>query len=164
MLRILTGTLLLLLLAGAGPMPSQAVPRIAVFDFQLINTSPQPSTPAELARTRMLTRELQADFSKSGKYQVVSIAPVRAALAKETGIYNCSGCERPLARKLGAPLAAVGWVQKVSNLILNINLYVEDTKTGRRLQEGSVDIRGNTDISWKRGLRFLLQEHDFTSG
>jgi hypothetical protein len=50
-------------------------------------------------------------------------------------------------------------VQKVSDLILNINLVIEDAKTGKQVAGGSVDIRGNTDESWSRGLRFLFEEH-----
>ncbi len=59
---------------------------------------------------------------------------------------------------MGADLAAYGWVQNVSNLILNINLVIEDAATGKRLNAASVDIRGNTDESWDRGLRYLVRE------
>ena len=52
---------------------------------------------------------------------------------------------------------AVGWVQKVSNLILNINLYLRNAATGDVLVLGSVDIRGNTDESWRRGTEYLLK-------
>jgi len=52
-------------------------------------------------------------------------------------------------------------VQKVSNLILNVNLVVEDVATGKTLRADSVDIRGNTDESWTRGLRYLLNERMF---
>ena len=49
------------------------------------------------------------------------------------------------------------WVQKVSNLILNINLELRDAATGQTLDVGSVDIRGNTDESWRRGARRLAE-------
>ena len=52
-------------------------------------------------------------------------------------------------------------MQKVSNLILNVNLVIEDAATGRVLHAESVDIRGNTDESWSRGLRYLLNERMF---
>jgi hypothetical protein len=48
-------------------------------------------------------------------------------------------------------------VQKVSNLILNINLEVRDVADGHVLRAGSVDIRGNTDETWARGLAWLLR-------
>ena len=47
-------------------------------------------------------------------------------------------------------------VQKVSNLILNMNLYLADPATEKLTFLKSVDIRGNTDKSWSRSLRYLL--------
>jgi hypothetical protein len=138
---------------------AEGPPRIAVFDFELINTSPAASTPEELDRTRRLGAQLRAALQESGKYQVVDIAPVRAEVEQSGSILKCNGCELALARKLGVSEVAVGWVQKVSNLILNINLVIEDTDTGKAVKRGSVDIRGNTDETWSRGLKFLLEEH-----
>jgi hypothetical protein len=50
-------------------------------------------------------------------------------------------------------------VQKVSNLILNINLYTEDVQTGRIEFAHSVDIRGNTDESWRHGLNYMIRNY-----
>ncbi len=152
--------MVMLVLTSLAPRAEEK-PRIAVFDFQLVNTSPAPTTPEELDRTRRLGDALREALRQSGRYEVVDIAPVRARLAGMAEIRDCNGCERALARELGASQAAYGWVQKVSNLILNVNLVIEDTASGRVLHEGSVDIRGNTDESWSRGLKFLLEEHVF---
>ncbi|HQT26410.1 MAG TPA: DUF2380 domain-containing protein, partial [Burkholderiales bacterium] len=54
-------------------------------------------------------------------------------------------------------ISVVGWVQKVSNLILNINVAARSVTTGKVIEEGSVDIRGNTDESWSRGLSYLMR-------
>ena len=48
-------------------------------------------------------------------------------------------------------------MQKVSNLILNENVYINETQTGGVYFGQSVDIRGNTDESWVRGIRYLLR-------
>jgi len=138
------------------PAAAEAPPRIAVFDFALIDTSPAPPTAQEQDRIAALGGQLRAALARSGRYTVVDIAPARATLA-QTDLLHCNGCERDIAQSLGAGLAAVGWVQKVSNLILNINLVIEDA-SGHRLRAGSVDIRGNTDESWRRGLDYLLEE------
>ncbi|MDR3535877.1 MAG: DUF2380 domain-containing protein [Acetobacteraceae bacterium] len=53
-------------------------------------------------------------------------------------------------------IAVTGWVQKVSNLILNMNVVVRDVATGQTIAAGSVDIRGNTDESWSRALAYLV--------
>jgi hypothetical protein len=60
---------------------------------------------------------------------------------------------------VGANWAAWGTVQKVSNLILNINVYMEDAESGKMKFARSVDIRGNTDESWRRGLDYLLRNY-----
>jgi len=50
-------------------------------------------------------------------------------------------------------------VQKVSNLILNVNLYMEDAASGKMEFVKSVDIRGNTDESWRHGLDYMLRHY-----
>ncbi len=145
----------------AGPAAAQP-PSIAVFDFSLTNTSPAPSTAEELARLHRLDAQLRDALA--GRFTVVDTAPVQTRLAGVDSIRGCNGCELELARQLGAQLVAYGWVQKVSNLILNVNLVIEDAQTGRPLHAQSVDIRGNTDESWQRGLRYLLNERMFPGG
>jgi hypothetical protein len=73
-------------------------------------------------------------------------------------LQSCSACVIDLARRPGAQLAVIGWVQKVSNLILNLNAPLLDVAAGRIVAGGSVDIRGNTDESWSRGLTSLVRE------
>jgi hypothetical protein len=140
---------------------AQEPPRVAVFNFSLINTSGAADTPEELARLARLNTQLQKGLSANGRYVVLGVAPVRGQLANVQSIRGCNGCELDFAKQLGAQIAAYGWVQKVSNLILNINVVIEDANTGKVLKADSVDIRGNTDDSWTRGLRYLLNERLF---
>ena len=102
---------------------------------------------------------MAALLKKSGDFTPISTAPVDAALKPMPDIRQCNGCELPLAKQLGAQYAAYGWVQKVSDLILNINVVIRDVKTGKMVDGGSVDIRGNTNASWRHGMEFLVQEH-----
>ena len=144
--------------------PALAAPRtVAIFDFNMVNTSPAATTADETARLQSLDRQLHAALAAPGRYEPVDVGPVREELANVRSIRGCNGCELDLARKAGAELAAYGWVQKVSNLILNINVVIEDAKTGQVLKAESVDIRGNTDESWRRGLRYLINERMFRS-
>ena len=141
------------------PAAAQAPPRLAALDFTISNTSPAPSTPEELARLHRLDGQLQAALGK--RFTMVDAGPAHDRLARIDSIRGCNGCELELARSLGAQQVAYGWVQKVSNLILNVNLVIEDAATGQVLHADSVDIRGNTDESWSRGLRYLLDERMF---
>jgi len=141
------------------PAAAQTLPEIAVFDFALNNTSPAAPTAEELARLQRLDQQLKEGLRSH--YTIVDVAPVRDRLSRVDSIRGCNGCELDLGRQLGAQQVAYGWVQKVSNLILNVNLVVEDAATGKTLHAESVDIRGNTDESWSRGLRYLLNERMF---
>jgi Protein of unknown function (DUF2380) len=138
------------------------VPRVAFFGFRLLNTSLEPTTPAEEQRLRMLDGLFRGKVEASGRFTLVPIPPdLQKQIAAGPGIGECNGCERDDARKVGADWAAWGVVQKVSNLILNINLYMEDAASGKMEFVKSVDIRGNTDESWRHGLDYMLRHYLF---
>lgn len=41
-------------------------------------------------------------------------------------------------------------------LILNLNIEIKDVATGQLVYNKSVDLRGNTDESWLRGIRYMV--------
>ena len=123
-----------------------------------INTSIEPTTPAEDHRILMLNDLFLQELAASGRFKVVTIpADLSQEIASNADIAYCDGCERNYAQRVGADWAAWGAVQKVSNLILNINLYMEDARAGKLQFVKSVDIRGNTDETWRRGLTICSQ-------
>jgi len=138
------------------------VPRVAFFGFHLINTSLEPTTPTESERVRMLGDLFREKLDASGRFKIISIPPdLREKISAGPEISNCNGCERDFAQKLGGDWAAWGTVQKVSNLILNINVYMEDAQAAKMEFVKSVDIRGNTDESWRHGLDYMLRHYLF---
>lgn len=62
-----------------------------------------------------------------------------------------------IAAQMGMDYAIAGEVQKVSNLIQSVNLYIREAETGRTLRSGAVEIRGNTDEGFQRGYSYLLR-------
>ena len=108
----------------------------------------------------MLDDMFRQELAASGRFQLPSIPDaLQQEIAGGPGIPNCNGCQRDYAQRLGTEWAAWGTVQKVSNLILNINVYMEDERSGKMQFAKSVDIRGNTDESWRRGLDYLLHNY-----
>lgn len=146
-------------LSGAGASAREPAPT-AVFAFAFDDTSlqgqVQGSRSDEHDRLGALDAELRDMLTKSGCCKVVDLGAV-AQQAQGMDLQTCNGCDVDLARKVGADIAVTGWVQKVSNLILNINLVAHNVTTGQVIDAGSVDIRGNTDESWSRGLSYLLR-------
>ena len=137
------------------PMPT------AVFNFDLYDTSLQGQVygpdPAEQERLHALDGQLRKLLAESGCCVILPLDKV-ADKAAANEMSKCNGCDADFAREIGAHFAVTGMVQKVSNLILNINLAVRDVETGEVIHAGTVDIRGNTDESWSRGLRYLLRD------
>jgi len=135
--------------------------RLAVFDLELIDSSLQGEMegidPADQARLRMIEAELRQRLEESGRFVLIDTAPVADQIDAAGVLWSCNGCELGIARRLDAELSLVGWVQKVSNLILNLNVVIRDTSTREQVFASSVDIRGNTDESWQHGIRYLLE-------
>jgi len=100
--------------------------------------------------------QLRKGLAESGKFHLVDISPVNAA-AHGSNLQACGGCDVQFAQTLGADLAITGVVQKVSNLILNINIYVRDVHSGGVVALMSADMRGNTDESWSRAMSYLVR-------
>jgi hypothetical protein len=137
-----------------------AEPKVAVFDFEYIDTSLEGAMNGvradEQARLRRLDEQLQTRLRESKKFEVLDTTAI-AAQAHASNLQSCGGCDADLAKRVAADLAITGTVQKVSNLILNINLYIRDVNSRRVLASMSADIRGNTDESWSRGLDWLIR-------
>ena len=138
-----------------------ALKTIAILDFDLVDDQRELS-PATIEYQRLATvhDQLQEEFAKNRLYRVVDLAPA-AELIKmhqsRSQLHECNGCELDIARSLQADRVLIGWVQKVSNLILNINIQIEEVATGAIVLNKSVDLRGNTDESWRRGVSYLVR-------
>jgi hypothetical protein len=158
---------LLVGMVGPAGAAAAAEPKVAVFDFELVDTSLEGATYGPRADQQMrlvqITDQLRDRLAKSGRVAVVDIAPV-AALAKAATLRTCDGCDADFANQLGADFAVSGWVQKVSNLILNMNIIVRDAKTARLISLKSVDMRGNTDESWSRAIDWLVGKELLATG
>jgi hypothetical protein len=147
----------MLLSVIAAPAAAQTV---AAFDFELIDTSLEGeikgARPDEQARLARLSEQLRQRLRESGRFTLVDITPV-AGEAHAANLQACGGCDVRLAQRVGAELALTGTVQKVSNLILNMNIYIRDASSGRTVAAMSADVRGNTDESWSRALDWLVR-------
>src|SRR6201996_4721466 len=145
--------LALLSLTSWAPVSAAEPPRLAVFDLELIDTSLQDPTRGlradERDRLQRTSDQLRNELGGSGKFQVVDISSINAA-AHQSNLQACGGCDVKLAQQLDANLYITGVVQKVSNLILNVNVYLHDASSGRLVTAAGVDMRGNTDESWSR--------------
>jgi len=143
-------------------VPAHAdVPKLAVFDFELLDTSLQGEVngPRKDEQDRLMRAgdQFRRELTQSGRFQVLDIAPVTAA-AHASNLQACGGCDVRYAAQIGADLVLTGVVQKVSDLILVMTVYLRDVRTGRLVTAISADMRGNTDESWSRVASYLVHE------
>ena len=134
-------------------------PKLAVFDFELIDSSLPGEvygSKPELERLQRITDQLRRELAESGQFQLLDIAPVNAE-AHGSNLQACGGCDVKLAEQLGADLVITGVVQKVSNLIIDLNIYLRDVHTGKLVTAASADMRGNTDETWSRTMSYLVR-------
>ncbi len=135
---------------------------VAFLGVQFINDHQdyEPTSSAEKARLILLENQFKKELSQTGKYHFVVISKeIQKKIMDGPVIGSCGGCEMQYGLELKADYTAWLVVQKVSNLILNINVYMADSKQKKIIYVKSADIRGNTDESWMRGLKYILQNY-----
>jgi hypothetical protein len=114
----------------------------------------------EVARLALLEQSVRDRFVEEG-FELLDLAPVAEELDRTLNPADCNGCDLRMAERLGADYALVGEVQKVSNLILSMNLALREVESGDLVRMLAVDVRSNTDESWLRGGRYILNNHVF---
>jgi hypothetical protein len=151
MRQLYKSALVALAMLACGPADAAQPKSLALPEFGLIDAMRELSSEEARRETdrrlALVGAELARQLEARGMYRV---------LKSSHEPLGCNGCEIDAAKALGAERVALCWVQKVSNLILNLNIEVLSVATGETVYAKSVDIRGNTDESWLRGVRRLV--------
>lgn len=150
----------LVLLALCICAPAFAAQKTAVFPFDMRDAQQEgelvPQFQAEdLRRLKLVADELKELFRKDGGYEVVDLGPFEQDVEKAMPFSKCDGCDRDIAAKAGADLAVTGFVDKLSDALISLQLFVRDVKSGEMKKTMSAEIRGNTDELWLHGVRWL---------
>ena len=159
---LILGSVALSARLAAAATPPEPAKSVALLNVKFLNDHEdlEPTTGAERARLALIATLFKAKLEASGRYTFVSIpADAAAKIAAGPEFGACGGCEFGYGKEVGADIAAWIVVQKVSDLILNINVSMADVPTGKLAFVHSVDIRGNTDDSWTRGLTYLVKNY-----
>ena len=160
--RLVVAALLFALSCVPALSAAQPATRVAVLDIELMKAEYLPDaeriTPEDRRRLDLVA-ELIRDRLRLEGFDAVSADATRSAIvAADPGQYlhRCNGCERAIARALEADWVAVGWIQMVSYLIINLNVVVLDVESGVPIGHAFVDLRGNTERSWRRATIYML--------
>jgi len=174
LLSLFSGLGLAGLLLGGFDAGATERPRIAVFDFELadggVSADPTGMTAmgaamlqgrgpdqADRQRLTLVTGEFRRLVAEKGQQTLVDLTPMAGKLADAAPLHKCNGCGTDLAREAGADLAVFGRVKKLTPLLIHIDITVTDVAADRPVRTMSVDVNGDTDESWTRGVRWLFR-------
>ena len=133
---------------------------VAVFNFELVDTSLEGQVngprPDEQHRLSDVAKEFRKRLAESGAYVPVDISEI-ADQVHRSNLQACGGMRYEIGATGRAELAITGVVHKISNLILNMSIYVRDSRDGHLVRQMAASFRGNTDHSWSRALDWLVR-------
>ncbi len=136
---------------------AQPVP-IAVFPFEIVNTSGEGAHPEQAGRVERATRLLAQTLRQTGRYAPVDLAPYAKTIAGLQRPDECGACWADIARRAGAQEEVLPSVHKVSTLITLMTLWFADLRTMRYVARVEGQIRGDTDEAYARGIEFLITQ------
>ena len=146
-------------LAGAsGPSPT---PKLAVFDFELLDVSGGalmiPESAEDSEQLRLATEEARRLISQSGRYAIVDIGAADAEEVKARKLSDCDGCDAAVAAKLGADQSLVGIVTRVTRTDYAVTYKLRDAHSGKLIGVEQTDLRSGANYSWPRGAAWLIE-------
>lgn len=140
-------------------MPPQGAP-IAFLGLNFVDKSHEGALNGvrqdEVDRLVTTNAYLKDDLTKRG-FSMLAIDAVQDQIDDVKNTAKCNGCAEKMARQLGAEYVLVGEVIKVSNLVISMTMVMNEAETGKTVAMGVVDIRGNSDMSWQRGISYIIR-------
>lgn len=158
-----------LLLAGLALASSAAVPvwagdlprhRLAVLPVEIADNSGESgAADRHKAMLTGLTRVVNEQLAASGLFEVVPQERVAEAVAAEnpgTYLRACNGCERDIAKRVGADRVMMVWIFKMSSLVLTLHVVIKDVATGDVVFAHAFDFRGDNEKAWQRAGKYMV--------
>lgn len=135
--------------------------QLAVLPFEIEDNSGEAGS-AEKHKPMLsaITNLVREKISTTGIYKPVPGARVDAAVKKaDPGTYlrSCNGCELDIARSAGAEHVMIGWVFKVSSLVLALHVQIKDVKSGQLVYHRAFDYRGDNMKAWQRVVKYMIK-------
>jgi hypothetical protein len=133
--------------------------KIAVFDFELEDLSAASVLLGDKTTSSgsldKVTQTARGELAKSGRYVVIDPSHDGAAVAKDTALKDCDGCDAPLASQLGADQSLIGVVRRVSQTDYYVLVQIRDAHTGTVLAQEAANFAGGEE-GWASGVRMLI--------
>jgi hypothetical protein len=158
---ILAPALVVAGLAGAGGAEAPVPVKLALFPFELEDSSAGagyiPPDEIDREQLRLATEEARRLIAESGRYQLVDAGAVNNEAAKAGKLHECEGCEARIAAGLAADQSMVGIVTRISRTEYAVTFKIRDARSGAIVDTEQTDLRMGANVAWSRGARWLIQ-------
>lgn len=134
---------------------------LVVLPFEIQDTSgevgPADRHDAVLGRLTALVRD---EIASGQLYRVESKNRTDwavEAVNPNTFLHSCNGCEIDIAKRLRANYVLIGWIYKVSSLILALHVDMKDAMTGKTIYARVFDFRGDNEQAYAHAAKALVR-------
>jgi hypothetical protein len=136
---------------------ANAVPLIAVLEFELNDITSLPNTPAEIARTSSMAPMLMEALSPSGAYQIafVDAATQKAANASFGYLFRFHDLAADLGLQQGVDWILVSQHSKPSFLFSYLWVYLIDVKKRAAVARYDIELKGSHQKVTQHGIASL---------
>ncbi len=135
--------------------------KLVVFDMELDDFSAggplAGESAAETARLQRMTALGRDLLTRSGLFEVLDPKALSNPMVRDHWLRKCNGCDADAANDLGAEMSFVGVYRKISIMEQALEIRIRDARTGKLVHASQADLRGETDESWSRALKFLIR-------
>jgi hypothetical protein len=153
---------LFLLIAAPSISSATAKESLAVLPFEIVDNIPAPGgDQRNQEMLSKLTQFIGEQIEQAGLFQVAQQSQVNKAVrAAQLGTYihTCNQCEYEIARQLDANKVMVGWIYKMSLLILTMHIEIKDVASETTLISKAYDFRGDNEKAWLRAAKYMVRD------
>lgn len=136
--------------------------RLVVLPFEIVDNTPVPGgSDRNEKMLDKLTNFIGQNINEEGIFDVVSQSEVNdvvSAAQLGTYIHTCNRCEYALAKQVGGDKVMIGWIYKMSILILTMHIEIKDVASEKTLISKAYDFRGDNEKAWLRAAKYMVRD------
>jgi hypothetical protein len=143
------------------PAPKQEQ-MLVILPFEIVDNTPVPGgAERNSSMLEKLTDFVAQRIDAADLYRVVPMERVRAVVADArlgTDVHTCNLCEIDLAKEAGGDRVMVGWIYKMSTLVLTLHIEIKDVDTEETVLLKAYDFRGDNEYAWRRAAEYMVRD------
>ncbi|MEW8150288.1 MAG: DUF2380 domain-containing protein [Candidatus Thiodiazotropha endolucinida] len=136
--------------------------RLVVLPFEIVDNTPVTGSDNHHEKLlEKLTSFIGESIDNEGIFDVVSqkqVNDVVNAAHLGTYIHTCNHCEYDLAKKVEGDKVMIGWIYKMSILILTMHIEVKDVESKKTVISKAYDFRGDNEKAWLRAAKYMVRD------